>query len=104
MVTFFNTIDDKLVEIDSPEKGCWISMVHPDEEEVQRIAQQTGADFDMLKAPLDPEERARIDAEDNTSLILVDIPTIEMEGKDFVYSTIPLGILTTENHLITVCL
>ena len=104
MVTFFNTIDDKLVEIDSPEKGCSISMVHPDEEEVQRIAQQTGADFDMLKAPLDPEERARIDAEDNTSLILVDIPTIEMEGKDFVYSNIPLGILTTENHLITVCL
>ena len=104
MVTFYNTIDDKLVEISGPEKGCWVWMVHPDDAEVQRIAELTGAEPEMLRAPLDPEERARIESEDGVSLILVDIPTIEMEGKDFVYSTIPLGIVKTAEHLITVCL
>ena len=104
MVTFYTTIDDKLVEISGPEKGCWVWMVHPDDAEVQRIAELTGAEPEMLRAPLDPEERARIESEDGVSLILVDIPTIEMEGKDFVYSTIPLGIVKTAEHLITVCL
>lgn len=104
MVTFYNTIDDKLVEISGPEKGCWVWMVHPDDAEVQRIAELTGVEPEMLRAPLDPEERARIESEDGVSLILVDIPTIEMEGKDFVYSTIPLGIVKTAEHLITVCL
>ncbi len=104
MVTFFNTIEDKLVETSGPEKGCWILMVHPDEQELRATARQTGADPDMLRAALDPEERARIETEEGSNLILVDIPTIEMEGKDFVYSTIPLGIVTTGDHLITVCL
>lgn len=104
MVTFYNTIDDKLVEIPTLAKGCWVCMVHPDEDEIQRISTLTSVDHDMIRAPLDPEERARIDSEDGASLILVDIPTVEMEGKDFVYSTIPLGIIKTEDHLITVCL
>ena len=104
MVKFYNTIDDKLVEIGKPEKGCWVWMVHPDEDEVQDIARRTGVETDFLRAPLDPEERARIESEDGVSLILVDIPTIEMEGKDFVYSTIPLGIVKTSEYLITVCL
>ena len=104
MITYYNTIDDKLVETDSLEKGCWICMVHPDDAELMDVSRKTGAEPDMLRAPLDPEERARLETEGGVSLILVDIPTIEMDGKDFVYSTIPLGILMTENNLITVCL
>lgn len=104
MVTYYNTIDDKLVETDSLEKGCWVCMVHPDDAELMDVSRKTGAEPDMLRAPLDPEERARLETEGGVSLILVDIPTIEVDGKDFVYSTIPLGILMTENHLITVCL
>lgn len=104
MVTFYNTIDDKLVETNGPEKGCWICMVHPDDAELQEISRKTGTELDMLRAPLDPEERARLESEDGISLILVDVPTIEVDGKDFVYSTIPLGILMTEDYLITVCL
>ena len=104
MVTYYNTIDDKLVKTDSLEKGCWVCMVHPDDAELMDVSRKTGAEPDMLRAPLDPEERARLETEGGVSLILVDIPTIEVDGKDFVYSTIPLGILMTENHLITVCL
>ena len=104
MVTYYKTVDDKLMEIDSPQKGCWISMVHPTDAELSIVSRQTGTELDMLRAPLDPEERARLEVEDGIALVLVDVPTIEVDGKDFVYSTIPLGILQTRDHLITVCL
>ncbi len=104
MVNYYNTIDEKLMELSDPQKGGWIHLVHPDPVELKRVAWQTGVDADILRAPLDPEERARLESEDGVLLILVDVPTIEMDGKDFVYSTLPLGIIQTEDYLITVCL
>ena len=104
MVTYYKTVDDKLMEIDHPEKGCWISMVHPDDAELSTVSRQTGTELDMLRAPLDPEERARLETDEGVALILVDVPTIEVDGKDFVYSTIPLGILQVRDYIITVCL
>ena len=104
MVTYYKTVDDKLMEIDAPQKGCWISMVHPNDAELSIVSRQTGTELDMLRAPLDPEERARLEVEEGIALVLVDVPTIEVDGKDFVYSTIPLGILQTRDHIITVCL
>ena len=104
MVTYYKTVDDKLMEIDAPQKGCWISMVHPNDAELSIVSRQTGTELDMLRAPLDPEERARLEVEEGVALVLVDVPTIEVDGKDFVYSTIPLGILQTRDHIITVCL
>jgi len=104
MVTYYKTVEDKLMEIDAPQKGCWISMVHPNDAELSIVSRQTGTELDMLRAPLDPEERARLEVEEGIALVLVDVPTIEVDGKDFVYSTIPLGILQTRDHIITVCL
>ena len=61
-------------------------------------------DPDHLKAPLDEEERSRIEVEDDYTLVLVDIPSIEeRSGKDW-FVTIPLAIITTNEVLITVCL
>ena len=61
-------------------------------------------DPDHLRAPLDEEERSRIETEDEYTLVLVDIPSIEeRNGKDW-YVTIPLGIITTSQVIITVCL
>ena len=104
MVTYYKTVDDKLMELDHLEKGCWISMVHPDDAELSAVSRQTGTELDMLRAPLDPEERARLETDEGVALILVDVPTIEVDGKDFVYSTIPLGILQVRDYIITVCL
>lgn len=53
---------------------------------------------------MDEEERSRLEIEDNYSLVLVDIPSIEeRNGKDW-YVTIPIGIVMTATNIITVCL
>ena len=58
----------------------------------------------MLKAALDEEERARIETDDGNTLIIVDIPVIDDSADWYVYSTLPLGIITAGDYFITVCL
>ena len=57
-----------------------------------------------MRAPLDEEERSRIEVEDNYTLVLVDIPIIEERNDKDWYGTIPLGIIVTEELIFTVCL
>ena len=54
-------------------------------------------------AALDEEETSRIDTEDGQTLIIIDVPAVEKDDA-VVYSTLPLGIIVTDKHIITVCL
>lgn len=54
-------------------------------------------------AALDEEESSRVELEDGYTLILVDIPTIEIRHDKEAYTTIPLGIILTQDIIITIC-
>ena len=91
-------------EKEEMQPGCWIALTNPTASEIIDIADAYQIDPDHLKAPLDEEERSRIEVEDDYTLVLVDIPSIEeRSGKDW-FVTIPLAIITTNEVLITVCL
>ena len=94
-----NGLDE--LELDNLEKGYWLDIVAPSEEELQEVAAATGIQMDFLSAALDEEEKSRIEVEDDQILILVDIPFFR-SNKD--YDTLPLGIIITENGITTVCL
>ncbi len=101
MISIYKTIDDELAVIDKIEEGCWVSAIHPGEEELMELEEKTGIDIDDLRAPLDDEERSRIELEDHYNMILVDIPSLDEKDR---YVTIPLGIYMTKEHIVTVCL
>ena len=94
-----NGLDE--LELDNLEKGYWLDIVAPSEDELQEVAAATGIQMDFLSAALDEEEKSRIEVEDDQILILVDIPFFR-SNKD--YDTLPLGIIITENGITTVCL
>ena len=94
-----NGLDE--MELDRLEKGYWLDIVAPSEDELLEIAASTGIQMDFLSAALDEEEKSRIEVEDDQILILVDIPFLR-SNKD--YDTLPLGIIITENGITTVCL
>lgn len=104
MVRIFKTEEGRLQQIQEPADGCWIALTDPTATEIFDIAQKYDIEVDDLRAPLDEEERSRIEAEDNYTLILVDIPTIEERNDRDWYETIPMGIVVTGKVLITVCL
>lgn len=84
-------------------ENCWIRMTCPTEAELLEVAGSQKIPLDFLKAALDEEERPRIDAEDNVVLVVLDIPKVsEIEGIQTL-TTLPLGIIITENLIVTVC-
>ena len=104
MVKYFRSEDGKIRERTEPETGGWIALTNPTAAEILEVSARYEIDIDDLKAPLDEEERSRIETEDHYTLILVDIPIIEERNEKDWYGTIPMGIIMREDIMITVCL
>ena len=94
----------ELKKLENIEAGAWLNLENPSDKELEEVAAITGVSEDMLKAALDEEERARIETEDGNTLIIVDIPIIDDSADWYVYSTLPMGIITAGSYFITVCL
>jgi magnesium transporter len=105
MVSIYKTYfkSDEIVKLENIENGCWINMVNPTEEEMDYVSENAHVMKPFLKYPLDPEERARIDVEDNQKLIIIEVPYVTEDLKSLTFETIPLGILVTDNFIITIC-
>ena len=105
MIKIYKTIDGKIEEIESIEKNSWIDMVNPTEEELRFITEELNVEPDFLRAALDEEEISRVEVEDNGhALITIDVPVVQKDTKMVLYTTIPVGIIQTEDNIITVCL
>ena len=104
MVRIFKTIDGSIHQIQEAQDGCWIALTNPTATEIFEISEQFEIEVDDLRAPLDEEERSRIEVEDNYTLILVDVPMIEERNEKDWYGTIPLGIIITDKMIFTICL
>lgn len=104
MIEIFKTVNNEIVRTDNFEEGVWVNLANPNEEEINKVIEMLGAESDYLKAALDEEERARIESDNGQTLIIVDIPIADQDGKMSVYTTIPLGIIILKHAIITVCL
>lgn len=104
MVRIFKTEDGAIHEKEEMQPDYWVALTNPIASKIIDIADTYQIDPDHLRAPLDEGERSRIEVEDEYTLTLVDIPSIEeCNGKDW-FVTISLAIITIEDVLITVCL
>lgn len=103
MIKIYKTEESIVHEIEKSEEGAWINIVSPNMEECMKIAEQFDIDIGDVRAALDDEESSRIDLEDGYTLILVDIPSVEIRHKREAYTTIPLGIILVDGVIITVC-
>ncbi|NDY42769.1 magnesium transporter CorA family protein [Dissulfurirhabdus thermomarina] len=90
----------------SPEfgPGCWVNLVAPTPEELARVQEDLGILPEFLRYPLDEEETSRVEREEDQLLIIVKIPDPRHEDDYVRYETIPLGIVLTDDAMVTVCL
>ena len=103
MVKYYMTDNRLIHEEDKISDGVWVQMVNPTIAEGQQISDELDIDIEDVLAALDEEESSRIELQDGYTLILVDIPTTETRHEKDTYTTIPLGIILTNDIIITVC-
>lgn len=107
MLKMYNTNMETNITTETKEfiKGNWINMVSPTEEEIKKVCKNINIKEDFIRYALDYEEKARIDVEedDGTILFIIDIPIIENEEGNKVYSTMPIGVIfVRDDYFITV--
>jgi magnesium transporter len=107
MMTIYKWENGGLRESTEFSSSCWINLVEPSTTELEAVLTHTEVPRDFLTDPLDAGERPRFDWDDDASILIVHVPTVDYsdEGEDTVvpYRTVPLGIILSKQNVITVC-
>lgn len=109
MTKIYKELDGTLVHEEIPqitdalqiEKKTWVEMSDPTQESLEIISKKTGIPLHFLLSALDEEESARIDNEDGSVLIVLDVPCLS-DPKSDVYITQPFIIAYNENYYVTI--
>lgn len=80
-------------------------LVDPEPQELTRVRLEAGIELADMRDALDPEEKSRVEVDEDYTMIIVDVPVavVEEEGHCS-YTTIPLSIIDNGEILITTCL
>ncbi len=98
----------RMEEINEYCDGNWVCLISPTAEEVRDVSEHFEIELQDMISALDEDERARVDDDDDYTLIITDVPyrEEEEEGHD-AYGTVPLAIILGDKgrkYLITICL
>ena len=100
MLSIYNTDlqTNKFEKIKEFRPGSWINLVNPTSEEIATVCSNLKIEDEFIKYPLDYEEQARIDIEDDMTLFVIDVPVIEEDNEGKTYSTMPLGLIVVRDE------
>lgn len=105
MIRFYVKENGQLKELEAPRPSCWINISPPfSHAELEVLAGQMDVPLDFLTDSLDVDERSRYEKEEEVRLIVVNTPILNKneEGNEGTYITVPIGIILTLDHIITI--
>lgn len=106
MITAYTQTPTEITETTLNQNPDWINVIEPEREEVDQLIEQFNVPEDFLRDPLDSEESARIEYDDEIgySLIIIDLPVVNSSNlKVLSFITQPLGIIIGNKRMFTVC-
>ncbi|WP_436854566.1 magnesium transporter CorA family protein [Staphylococcus caeli] len=96
----------EIIESELNQSASWINIVDPNWEEIETLIERYNIPEDFIRDPLDSEESARVEYDEDTgySLIIIDLPVVNDRNlKVLSFITIPLGIIIGNKKIMTVC-
>lgn len=105
MIQYLAKYNGRLKVLEQPEVGCWINITPPfSQEELEEISNTYEVPLDFLTDSLDVDERSRYEREDDLRLIVLNTPILndKVREDESIYVTVPIGIILTLEHIITI--
>jgi magnesium transporter len=102
MFKIYKKVDGKIGEIPKYTKNCWINVTDPTPEEIAKLQKDFHVPEEFIEDILDIDERSRTEINGRWLLIVIRIP-VYLPKSDISFHTIPLGVLISNNMIITLC-
>ena len=102
MITIRKNEGTRLIEIDGGEKNCWVDVRDPSREELSRLEAEYRINPEHIQDILDIDEQARIEKEDEYTLLIVRLPVYDARF-EVAYYTAPCGIFLFSDRILTIC-
>jgi len=97
-----NNLNGTIINTSEYENNTWINLVNPTLEEIEEIENKTNIPKNLLEKMLDIEELPRIETEEDSTLVVVDVPYVRDHKIKNKYTTLPLGIISNKKYLVTI--
>ena len=102
MRTFING-ENGLTILDHWQPNCWINIECPTLEELNYLTEELHIPQSFLNDIEDPDERPRIELEDDWKIIIIRIPVRDTASRNVPFFTVPLGIILRGDVIVTLC-
>ncbi|MFN4122902.1 MAG: magnesium transporter CorA family protein [Flavobacteriales bacterium] len=102
MISIYKTINKRLEQIPAPEPGCWVNIVEPTQEELDYILTTFPFTEEYLTDPLDVDEKARAERDEDILFTLIKIPHFQGKKDEAPFITIPLGVIMNNDYIVTI--
>lgn len=106
ITTYINSEEGTIIKAEKYYTNNWVNLVMPSREEMEEVAEAFDFPIEFLEDPLDPEEGARIeyDEDSNSTLVITDFPVLDKNIRQTEsYITVPIGIILSKGYIITIC-
>ena len=105
MIQYYIKKDGQMESLPQAEAGCWINISPPfTNEELEEVSATYDIPLDFLTDSLDVDERSRYEKEEDVRLIVINAPIKNDFQSEIAsnYVTIPIGIILTVDHILTI--
>jgi len=104
MIEIFRYGNHGLERVKNLEEKCWVNLIAPTSEEIKAVGDKFSVPGDFLTDALDADERARVESEADSDIIILRIPSFE-ENSEIPFTTMPIGLILPKNSetVISVC-
>lgn len=102
MITIYKKDDTKLKEVEKIENKTWINLANPTDAEIKKIIDKFKLPEDFITDSIDVDEKSRVDIEDGNLLVVLRVPTPDINDVEVPFNTSSFGIIITKENCITV--
>lgn len=102
MITIYKKQNNELKEILEYEKDTWINISNPTKDEINEIINRFNLPEDFITDSIDANEKSRVDSENGSVLVVLRIPTPDINDVETPFNTSSFGIILLKDYCLTV--
>jgi magnesium transporter len=103
MITIYRNTEAGLETVERLTKWCWIKVTNPTQDEARNLVRDLSIPAEFVNYSLNPAKIPLVEKSDSAILVLVRISHFQSATASIPYVTLPMGIILTNEHVITIC-